>query len=46
LEACVAGRRDATFFFDAGDLATVLLVALRTTNLVDAASTPISGPGA
>ena len=35
LAAWVAGRLDATFFFDAGDLATVLLGALRTTNLVD-----------
>ena len=44
LAAWVAGRLDATFFFDAGDLATMLLGALRTTNLVDAAMKPTSGP--
>ena len=43
LAAWVAGRFDAMFFFDAGDLATLLLDALRTTNLVDGASTSTSG---
>jgi hypothetical protein len=44
LAACVAGRFDAVFFFDAGDLATMLLVALRTTNLVDGTSTSTAAP--